>query len=130
MNIMDALYRNRTQAVSFMIKEITYICRDMKKRAPGSAGEREAGEYMAGVLKKECGCTDVKVETFTEHPSAFYGYFWFSATFDTLCAISFFFSPWLSIVFGAAALLLFLFQFVLYKQIIDPFIQCRSEFFF
>lgn len=120
MNILDALYRNSTQAASFMIKEITHICRDMKKRAPGSAGEREAGEYMSDVLKKECGCTDVKVETFKEHPSAFYGYFWFSATFDTLCAVSFFLTPWLSIVFGAAALLLFLFQFVLYKQIINP----------
>ena len=86
---MDRLYRNSTQAVSFMIKEITHICRDMKKREPGSAGEREAGNYMAEVLKKECGCADVKVETFTEHPAAFYGYFWFSATFDTLCAVSF-----------------------------------------
>ena len=103
-----------------MIEEITHICRDMKKRVPGSEGEREAGEYMAGVLKKECGCTDVKVEPFTEHPAAFYGYFWFSAAFDCLCAVSFFFRSWLSIVFGAAALLLFLFQFVLYKQIIDP----------
>ena len=103
-----------------MVSEIAHICRDMKKRPPGSPGEREAGEYMADVLKNECGCADVKVETFREHPSAFYGYFWFSATFDCLCAISFFISPWLNIVFGAAALLLFLFQFVLYKQVIDP----------
>ena len=120
MNTMDALYRNSTQAVSYMIKGITHICRGMKRRAPGSEGEREAGEYMANVLKNECGCVDVKVETFTEHPAAFYGYFWFSATFDTLCAVSFFLSPWLSIIFGAAALLLFDFQFVLYKQIVDP----------
>ena len=120
MNIMDPLFRNSAQAVSFMIKEITHICRDMKKRAPGSAGEREAGEYMASVLRMECGCADVKVEPFAEHPAAFYGYFWFSAILDCLCAVSFFLRPWLSIVFGAAALLLFLFQFVLYKQIIDP----------
>ena len=117
---MDALYRNSAHAVSYMIREITHICQSTKKRAPGSEGEREAGEYMANVLKSECGCAEVKVETFTEHPAAFYGYFWFSATFDTLCAVSFFFSPWLSIFSGAAALLLFLFQFVLYKQIINP----------
>ena len=92
----------------------------MKKRAPGSEGEREAAEYMAGILKNECGCAQVNVETFKEHPAAFYGNFWFSATLDTLCAVSFFFSPWGSIVFGAAALLLFLFQFVLCKQIINP----------
>ena len=120
MKTMGALYRNSTQAVSYMIKGITHICRGRKKRAPGNEGEREAGEYMANILKNECGCTDVKVEAFTEHPAAFYGYFWFSATLDTLCAVLFFFSPWLSIFLGAAALLLFLFQFVLYKQIIDP----------
>ena len=120
MKTMGALYRNSTQAVSYMIKGITHICRGMKKRAPGNEGEREAGEYMANILKNECGCTDVKVEAFTEHPAAFYGYFWFSAPLDTLCAVLSFFSPWLSIFLGAAALLLFLFQFVLYKQIIDP----------
>jgi hypothetical protein len=117
---MDALYYNSTHAVSFMVNEITHICRDLKKRAPGSDGEREAGAYMSDVLKNKCGCTDVKVETFTEHPAAFYGYFYFSAAFDCLCALSFFFRPWLSVAFGAAALLLFLFQFVLYKEIIDP----------
>lgn len=120
MNVMDALCKNSTQAVSYMTQGITHICRNMKRRAPGSEGEREAGEYMANVLKNECGCAEVKVETFTEHPAAFYGYFWFSATFDTLCAVSSFISPWLSIFFGTAALLLFFFQFVLYKQIINP----------
>ena len=120
MNVMDVLCKNSTQAVSYMMNGITQICRGMKRRAPGSEGEREAGEYMADVLKNECGCARVQVETFTEHPAAFYGYFWFSATFDTLCAASFFFSPWLSIFFGTAALLLFLFQFVLYRQIINP----------
>lgn len=116
---LSILARDSAQAVSDMIRQITQICRGMKKRPPGSEGEREAGEYLAGVLKNECGCADVKIETFREHPAAFYGYFWFSAAFDTLCAISFLFLPWLSIVFGAAALGLFLFQFVRYRQIID-----------
>lgn len=114
------LLENSKQAISYMIDEITHICRDMKSRAPGSEGEREAAAYMAGVLKNDCGCRDVKTETFTEHPSAFYNYFRFSAIFDTLCAVCFFIKPWLSILFGSLSLLLFLFQFVLYKQIIDP----------
>ena len=120
MDRMTGLYENRAEAVSFMVEGITHVCRNLKKRAPGSEGEREAGEYMAGVLKNECGCPDVKIETFAEHPAAFYGYFRFSAAFDCLCAISFFFRPWLSIVFGTAALFLFLVQFVLYRQLIDP----------
>ena len=108
-------------AVSFALREITHICRDMKKRAPGSEGEREAAEYMAKSLEKDCGCTDVRVETFKEHPASFYSYFYFSATFDTLCAVSFFIRPWLSILFGCTALILFLFHFVLYRKPIDRF---------
>ena len=108
-------------AVSFALREITHICRDMKKRAPGSEGEREAAEYMAASLEKDCGCTDVKLETFKEHPASFYSYFYYSATLDTLCAVSFFIRPWLSILFGCLALILFLSHFVLYKKPIDPF---------
>lgn len=107
-------------AVAFALREITHICRDMKKRAPGSEGEREAAAYMAASLEKDCGCTDVKVETFKEHPASFYSYFYYSATLDTLCAVSFFIRPWLSILFGCLAFILFLFHFVLYKMPIDP----------
>ena len=108
-------------AIDFMFREITHICRDMKKRAPGSEGEREAAEYMAASLEKDCGCTDIKVETFKEHPASFYSYFYFSATLDTLCAVGFFIRPWLSLLFGGLALIIFLFHFVLYKKPIDPF---------
>ena len=95
MNRLTELDRNSNQAVVYMIREITHICRDMKKRSPGSEGEREAGDYMADILRKNCGCKDVKVEPFTTHPAAFYSYFYF------------------------------LFQFVLYKQLIDPFFPER-----
>ena len=98
-------------AVSYMISEITHICRNMKKRAPGSEGEREAAKYMAGILRSDCGCQNVRLETFREHPAAFYGYFWFSMVFDTLSAILYFVSPWLSILSGCAALFLFVVQF-------------------
>ncbi len=119
-NGFDALLRESRESTAYMIRGITALCRRIGPRPPGSAGEREAAEYLAGVLKRDCGCADVRIETFTEHPDAFYGYFWFSAAFDCLCALSFFVSPWLSIVFGTAALLLFLFQFGLYRQVIDP----------
>ena len=53
-------------AVAFALREITHICRNMKQRAPGSEGEREAAEYMAASLEKDCGCTDVRVELYQE----------------------------------------------------------------
>ena len=108
------------RVVSYMIKEIAFICRNLGKRAPGSESERRAGEYLAKVLERDCGCSDVRMDSFREHPDAFYGYFWFSAVFDCLCAAQFFVQPWLGVVSGVIALLLFLFQFVLYKQVIDP----------
>jgi len=114
-------------AVAFMLREITHICRDMKKRAPGSEGEREAAAYMAASLEKDCGCADVRVETFKEHPTSFYSYFYYSATLDTLCAASFFLRPWLSICFGCLALIIFLFHFVLYKKPLDPFYPERES---
>ena len=40
----------------YMVDEITHICRDFEKREPGSKGEQQACEYMAQVLKKDCGC--------------------------------------------------------------------------
>lgn len=110
-----------------MIAEITHICRDMKKRSPGTAGEREAAEYMAEVLKKDCGCRDVRLELFPVRPGGFYGYLYFSAVLDLLCCASFFAVPWLSACFGLMALLLMLFQFILYHEVVDRFFPlCRS----
>ncbi len=115
------------EAVSYMVREIAHICRTFPARAPGSQSEKDAAAYLADVLVRDCGSNDVKVETFKEHPSAFYGYFYFSAAFDTLCAVTFFVTPWLSLLFGSLALLLFLFQFVLYKQVIDPLFPERES---
>ena len=55
-----------------------------------------------------------------EHPGSFYHYFRISAVLDTLCAVCFFLDPWLSVLFGSLSLFLFLIQFVLYRQFIDP----------
>ena len=103
------------EAVRYMVREITYICKDMKSREPGSEGEREAAGYMADVLRETCGCTDVKVETFEEHPSSFYGYFYISAALNILSTVCFFFLPWLCVVTGCISVLLFLLHFVLYN---------------
>ena len=119
-NDLSKLKENAESAVSYMAGEIGYICRDMGKRAPGSAGEREAAEHMAGALEKDCGCEGVRMEPFRVHPASFYGYFWFSMTFDCLCALFFFLRPWLSVLSGVIAYLLFILHFVLYKRPLDP----------
>ena len=116
----SALLDRSGESTAYMLREITHICQHIKNRAPGSEGERQAAEYMADVLEKSCGCGDVAIESFSEHPSAFYGFFHFSAALCGLCALGFFIRPWLSLAFGCCTLLLYLFQFVFYKQVIDP----------
>lgn len=125
-NSFSSLLSGSKQAVDYMVGEITHICCEMKKRAPGSEGEREAAEYMADILDKECGCSDIRIESFDEHPGGFYGYLYFSAVLDVLCGISFFLFPPLSILFGMLALLLMLFQFILYHEIVDRFFPLRK----
>ena len=112
--------RESKESVSYMVEEITHICRKIGRRSPGSAGEQAAAEYFAGVLEKKCGCADVKTESYEVHPDSFYGYFYFSAFCDILCGVFFFSEPLLSILFGLLGLLLFIYHFVLYRKPLDP----------
>ena len=112
--------REPKESVSYMVEEITHICRKIGRRSPGSAGEQAAAEYFAGVLEKKCGCADVKTESFEVHPDSFYGYFYFSAFCDILCGVLFFSEPFLSILFGLLGVLLFIYHFVLYRKPLDP----------
>lgn len=122
----DQMRNDSPQIVAYINEQITHICHHLPPREPGSIGEHKAGEYMAGILSHECGCPGVKVESFPEHPSAFYCYFRCSMVFDTLCALLYFVHPGLSILTGCIALTLFLFQFVLYRQMIDPFFPLKQ----
>ena len=126
MNTPDSIRTEKDRIVSFIQRESQYVCQHLKPRTPGSEGEREAAGYMAGLLRRECGCGDVRTESFTEHPDGFYGYLYFSAVFDLLCCGCFFIAPWLSAVFGLCAVLLMLFQFVLYHEVVDRFFPKRE----
>ena len=117
--------REPKESVSYMVEEITHICRKIGRRSPGSAGEQAAAEYFAGVLEKKCGCADVKTESFEVHPDSFYGYFYFSAFCDILCGVLFFSEPFLSILFGLMGILLFIYHFVLYRKPLDPLFPVR-----
>ena len=75
-------------AASYMVKEITHICKTFGKRDPGSEGEKKACEYMADVLKKDCGCERADVESFKEHPGSFFGWIFYTITLVLLPAFS------------------------------------------
>ena len=67
MDLRKIIEKKRDSA-KYMVEEITYICKNIEKRSPGSTGEKKACEYMAEVLKKDCGCERADVESFKENP--------------------------------------------------------------
>lgn len=104
----------------YMHDDITYICKNLGKRAPGSEGEKKACEYMAKVLKDECGCEYTKVEEFKENPGSFYGWIYITITCCFLALGTYFLNlPWLSILLIVFGLALAFLEFGLYKKTVD-----------
>ena len=88
---LQKLIDKKDAAAKYMLDEITHICKTFEKRSPGSKGEEQACEYMAKVLKEECGCDRADVESFKENPGSFYGWIYFTITFVLLAIVLFFF---------------------------------------
>ena len=68
---LKKIIEKKRESAEYMVKEITYICKTFGKRDPGSQGEKKACEYMAEVLKKDCGCDRADVESFASTPAPF-----------------------------------------------------------
>ncbi len=115
------IIEKKDEYAQYMLDEITHICKDMEKRAPGSKGEQQACEYMADVLKKDCGCQRVDVESFKENPGSFYGWIYFTITMVLAAIVFFFIFPPLSVILIAAGLVIVFLEFGLYKKFIDKF---------
>ena len=117
---LQKLIDNKSKAAKYMVDEITHIIKTFEKRDPGSKGEKQACEYMAEVLKNDCGCEKVQVESFKENPRSFYGWIYFTMSFVLLSIVLFFFFPAASIVLIGIGFFLVLAQFGVYKKLIDP----------
>lgn len=111
----------KDEAAKYMHKEITHICKDFEKRDPGSKGELQACEYMAEVLKKDCGCETAVIESFKENPGSFFGWIYFTITFVLIAIPLFFVFPLASAILIIAGLLIAFLQFGLYKKVVDRF---------
>ena len=70
---LDRLIAKKDTYAKYMHNEITHICKNIPPRDPGSEGEKLSCEYMAKVLKEDCGCEEAVVESFKENPGSFYG---------------------------------------------------------
>ena len=120
MNLQSVIDKKK-EAAEYMVSEITHICKDFEKRDPGSKGEQQACEYMADVLKNECGCERADIESFKETPGSFFGWIYFTITFVLAAVAISFFYPLVSIILIVVGLLIVFMQFGLYKKFIDRF---------
>lgn len=118
---LQSIIDKKKEAAEYMVSEITHICKDFEKRDPGSKGEQQACEYMADVLKNECGCDRADVESFKENPGSFFGWIYFTITFVLAAVAISFFYPLVSIILIVVGLLIVFMQFGLYKKFIDRF---------
>lgn len=115
------IINKKGEYADYMLKEITHICKDMDKRDPGSKGEKQACEYMADVLKNECGCERTDVESFKENPGSFFGWIYFTITFVLAAIVLFFFCPIISALLIVLGLAIVLLEFGFYKKCVDRF---------
>lgn len=118
---LQSIIDKKKEAAEYMVSEVTHICKDFEKRDPGSKGEQQACEYMADVLKNECGCERADVESFKENPGSFFGWIYFTITFVLAAVAISFFYPLVSIILIVIGLLIVFMQFGLYKKFIDRF---------
>ena len=125
-NLSDIIEK-KNSAAQYMIDEITHIIKNCGKRDPGSEGEKASCEYMAKVLKEDCGCEDVKVEPCEVAPRAFYGWIYFTITFVLISMAAFFFMPIISIPLIIAGFAILLIQFGVYKPLLDPLFKKKTS---
>lgn len=116
---LSDIIAKKQEAAEYMEKEITYICKNLPKRDPGSEGEKLSCEYMAKQLSEECGCDNVGVESFEEHPMSFFGWVFFTISFILAGIVAFFFVPVVALVLVVLGLFFCVMQTIVYKRFLD-----------
>ncbi len=118
---LSKVIARKDDAAQYMIDDITHICKDFETRSPGTKGELQSCEYMAEVLKNECGCETAEVESFKENPGSFFGWIFFTITFVLAAIALFFVAPLCSAILIVAGLIIVLLEFGFYKKAVDRF---------
>lgn len=115
----------KKDTMAYITAGIAYVCRMFKSRAPGTQSERDAQDFFAKEL--EPWADEVHVEEFKLHPAAFMGFIPIAALFGIAGSVMFFlnrFGPSFRMTLAVLilvliALLMFIFQFMLYRRFVD-----------
>lgn len=114
------------ESTNYALRNIKSICKNIGPRAPGSEGETKAQEFLAEELKK-C-CDSVSIEEFSVHPNAFLGWVRLCALLMSFAAVAYNLGFGLiSLALTLLAIALVIGEFVLYKQMIDPFYPKKTS---
>ena len=116
---LSKVIARKGDAADYMVDEITHIIKTFEKREPGSKGEEQACEYMADVLKNECGCDSAEVESFKENPGSFFGWIYFTITMVLAAIALYFVFPLASVCLIVIGLIIVLLEFGFYKKAVD-----------
>ncbi|NLP48004.1 MAG: M20/M25/M40 family metallo-hydrolase [Clostridiales bacterium] len=114
-----------SSTMSYIVKGIEQVCKTFKDRAPGTQSERDCQDFFAKEL--EPWADEVRVEKFKLSPKAFMGFIPISALFGIFASILFFLNNYgpskpvtaFAMALLVAAFLMFLFEFILYRQFVD-----------
>ncbi len=126
------------ESTNFAIREIKKICKEIGPRPSGEEGERKAQDYVENLMTPIA--DEVKREKFEVHPVAFMSWVLIDGISLLVAAILMILSltgvigDSLSFVFrciatalGVACLSFLFFEFLLYKQMLDPFFPKRES---
>lgn len=120
------LINQKNEAAEYMKDEITHIIKKFGKRAPGSEGEKKSVEYMEEVCKPMTHTS--KIEPFTLHPSAFYGWIYIDVTIMLIAFVLAFFIPILSLLCIGVFMYIMIKEFVFYQECVDPLFPKKTSY--
>ncbi len=114
------------ESTNYTVKTIKNICKNIGPRAPGSENEKKAQEFVSSEL--ESFCDTVTIEEFPIHPNAFLGWVPICSYLMIIAAVLFYLGLGIiSLVITLVALSFVVGEFVLYKQMLDPFFKKKTS---
>lgn len=120
------LLNQKYEAAEYMKDEITHIIKTYGKRPPASEGEKKAVEYMEEVCKPMTHSS--KIEPFTLHPSAFYGWIYIDVAIMLIGFILAFFIPVLTVLCTFMFMYIMIREFVFYQECVDPLFPKKTSY--
>ncbi len=125
---MEINKESQKNATDYSMNAIKYICSSLPPRESGSDGERQAQEYLKDEIAANDWADSVVIEEFPVASKAFMA---FSKIIPALLVVGLLFYAlkvvWAPLVMCVISLIIFIAEFGLYKQFLDPFYKSTTS---